>query len=161
MKTLTLNINGKDERLELPVTATLLEVLRSRFDLHGARQTCGIGICGACTVLIDGEAMSSCLMLAVMAEGKTIETIEGLAGDTLDPVQTAFVEEMGFQCSYCTPGMILASKALLKENPDPSVLDIKEYLAGNLCRCGSYQKIISAVQLAAKTLQSEQPLVNK
>lgn len=135
-------------------STTLLEVLRRHLNLTGTRLTCGIGICGACTVLVDGEALSSCLLLAPMVAGRPVTTIEGLAKDgELDTVQQAFVECMGLQCSYCTPGFILTTHALLRENPEPSDEQIKEYLAGNLCRCGSYYKITDAVRLASERMK--------
>jgi aerobic-type carbon monoxide dehydrogenase small subunit (CoxS/CutS family) len=140
---------------EITPSSTLLEVLRDHLKLTGTRLTCGIGMCGACTVLIDGEALSACLLLAPMIAGRSVTTIEGLAvpnGD-LDPVQQAFVDCMGLQCSYCTPGFILATHALLRENPHPTDDQIKAYLAGNLCRCGSYYKIMDAVRLASERLK--------
>jgi aerobic carbon-monoxide dehydrogenase small subunit len=130
-------------------------VLRRELRLVGAREGCGVGMCGACTVLLDGQPVSSCLLLATEVRGRAIETVEGLAdGDRLHPIQEAFIEHTGFQCSFCTPGMLLATKALLAENPDPSEEDVKDYLAGNLCRCGSYLKIIAAVQGAAQRLRA-------
>ena len=139
----------------VPASATLLDVLRDHLKLTGTRLTCGIGMCGACTVLVDGEMLSGCLLLAPMVAGRSVTTIEGLAGpdDPLDPVQQAYVDCMGLQCSYCTPGFILATRALLAENPQPSDAQIKEYLAGNLCRCGSYYKIMDAVRLASERLR--------
>jgi carbon-monoxide dehydrogenase small subunit len=154
---LEFTLNGEPVSLDdIPASLTLLEVLRDRLKLTGTRLTCGIGMCGACTVLIDGEALSACLLLAPMVAGCSVTTIEGLSrseGD-LDPVQQAFVDCMGLQCSYCTPGFILATHALLKENPQPTDAQIKEYLAGNLCRCGSYYKIIEAVRQASKMLHT-------
>lgn len=158
-RSITLRLNGEERRLTVPADATLLEVLRDDCALHSVRETCGIGICGACTVLVDGAPISSCLLLASLADGTAVQTAEGLArGDTLDPVQQAFVERMGFQCSYCTPGMILSAKALLAENPDPSDEEIMSYLAGNLCRCGSYPRILQAVRLAAERLRAGEPI---
>lgn len=152
-QTVTLNVNNQVVELEVEPHQTLLEVMRETLGLYGVRQTCGIGICGACTVQVDGDAMSACLLLCPMVEGANVQTVEGLADEEqLDPIQQAFVEEMGMQCSYCTPGMILTTRALLAENADPSVPEIKEYLAGNLCRCGSYLNIIKAVQSAARKL---------
>jgi carbon-monoxide dehydrogenase small subunit len=156
---LDFTLNGQSISLDdVPTSATLLDVLRDHLKLTGTRLTCGIGMCGACTVLVDGEALSGCLLLAPMVAGRNITTIEGLAApdDTLDPVQQAFVDCMGLQCSYCTPGFILATHALLKENPQPSDQQIKEYLAGNLCRCGSYYKIMDAVRLASERLHQAQ-----
>ncbi len=119
------------------------------------REGCGIGMCGACTVLIDGKPLSSCLILAPLAAGKDITTVEALGQDKLHPIQQAFVDNTAFQCSYCTPGFILTTKAFLEENPSPTPEEVKEYLAGNLCRCGSYLKILDAVLDAAKRLQAE------
>jgi aerobic-type carbon monoxide dehydrogenase small subunit (CoxS/CutS family) len=152
---LTLRVNGREERVEAATHHTLLEVLRRELRLVGAREGCGVGMCGACTVLLDGQPVSSCLLLATEVRGRAIETVEGLAdGDRLHPIQEAFIEHTGFQCSFCTPGMLLATKALLAENPDPTEEDVKDYLAGNLCRCGSYLKIIAAVRGAAQRLQA-------
>ena len=135
---------------------TLLDVLRRELKLFGVREGCGIGMCGACTVLVDGQPVSSCLMLAALAEGKSILTIEGLAeGPTLHPIQQAFADHTAFQCSYCTPGFILSTKVLLDDRPAPSVDEIREYLSGNLCRCGSYVKIVEAVLDAAERLRSK------
>lgn len=147
-------LNGKPTDLDVRTDDTLLDVLR-REGLRSVRATCGIGICGACTVLVDGGPISACLTLAPLAYGTDILTVEGLAtGDALHPIQQAFVECMGFQCSYCTPGMILSATALLAERPDPSTDDIRDYLSGNLCRCGSYVKIVESVLLAAQRLRS-------
>ncbi len=148
-----LNVNGNRYELEIEPHETLLEVLRRELGLTGAREACGIGICGTCTVLMEGRPVSACLLLAPLADGKPILTVEGLSqGGKLDPIQTAFIEEAGFQCGYCTPGMILTTHALLKEKPNPSMEEIREYLAGNLCRCGSYVKILAAVEAAARKL---------
>ena len=149
-----LTVNGVERELALETHHTLLEVLRRDFELFGAREGCGIGMCGACTVLIDGKPYSSCLLLAPLVEGRPIVTIEGLAqGDQLHPIQQAFVDHTAFQCSYCTPGFILTTKTLLEENPAPTADEVKEYLAGNLCRCGSYVKILDAVLDAAERLR--------
>jgi carbon-monoxide dehydrogenase small subunit len=151
-----LKVNGLAREVAVQPYHTLLEVLRRDFKLFGTREGCGIGMCGACTVEVDGTPISSCLQLAALAEGKEILTIEGLAADgELHPIQQAFVEQMGFQCSYCTPGFILTTKALLAEQPDPSPEDVRAYLAGNLCRCGSYIKIQDAVLDAARRLRGE------
>jgi aerobic carbon-monoxide dehydrogenase small subunit len=151
-----LRVNGQTRDLEVEVHDTLLEVLRSEFRLTGPREGCGIGMCGACTVLVDEKPISGCLALAALAADKDILTIEGLAdGDALHPIQEAFIDQMGFQCSYCTPGFILATKALLAENPSPTPDEVREYLAGNLCRCGSYVKILDAVLDAAGRLRAE------
>jgi len=140
-----LNVNAHDYEIE-PGTRTLLEVLREDLGLPSTKEGCGIGMCGACTVLVDGKPFSSCLILAVQAAGRKILTIEGLARDgELHPVQAAFVEHGAFQCAYCTPGFVLSSAALLAENPNPDEGEIREYLSGNLCRCGSYENILRAV----------------
>ena len=130
---------------------SLVELLRERFDLFGARESCGQGLCGCCTVLVDGRAISSCLTLAALVDGAEIITVEHLAADgRLDPVQEAFIEAGAFQCGFCTPGFILMTKQLLDEVPDPSEDEIRHYLSGNLCRCGAYPEIIAAVTLAAR-----------
>jgi carbon-monoxide dehydrogenase small subunit/isoquinoline 1-oxidoreductase alpha subunit/xanthine dehydrogenase YagT iron-sulfur-binding subunit len=145
--TLTLRVNGRDERVRARAHHTLLDVLRSELALTGPREGCGVGMCGACTVLVDGRPVSGCLLPAVLAEGHELTTIEGLEGPNgeLHPIQAAYVEHTGFQCSYCTPGFILATKALLDEQPDVSREEARAYLAGNLCRCGSYVKILDSV----------------
>jgi aerobic-type carbon monoxide dehydrogenase small subunit (CoxS/CutS family) len=145
--TLMLTVNGRSERVRARAHHTLLQVLREELGLFGVREGCGVGMCGACTVLLDGKPVSGCLVLAPMAVGHQITTVEGLeqADGTLDPVQQAFIDHTGFQCSYCTPGFILTSKVLLTELPQVTRDEAKEYLAGNLCRCGSYVKILDAV----------------
>ena len=152
-----LRVNGQTRDLDVEVHDTLLEVLRSEFKLTGPREGCGIGMCGACTVLIDEKPISSCLALAALAQGREILTVEGLAtGHELHPIQQAYVDHNAFQCSYCTPGFILSTKALLAENANPTADDVREYLAGNLCRCGSYVKILDAVLDAARALRGEE-----
>ena len=149
---MTLNVNGKARRLSAPADAFLLEVLRDRLALTGAKNGCGMGECGACTVLLDGAAVCSCLTLAIEAQGHEIVTIEGLAKPgELDPVQEAFAETGGVQCGFCTPGMVLASRALLAENPNPTEAEVRHALSGNLCRCTGYGKIVEAVLQAAAT----------
>lgn len=144
---LTLRVNGTQHTLTGVSSRTLLEVLRDDLALGSVREGCGIGMCGTCTVLVDGRAISSCLMLAGQAEGKEILTVEGLAaGEALHPVQQAYLDQAGFQCAYCTPGFVLSTVALLKEHPNPDDDTIREYLAGNLCRCGSYVNILEAVR---------------
>jgi aerobic-type carbon monoxide dehydrogenase small subunit (CoxS/CutS family) len=141
-------LNGTPTEVEAGADEMLLEVLRRELHLTSVRATCGIGICGACTVLVNGQPISSCIFLAPLAEGCEITSVEGLGGD--HAVQRAFEEEHAFQCGYCTPGMILTVKSFLKENPAPSVEEIKVALGGNLCRCGCYAKIIRAVKRAAR-----------
>lgn len=152
--TLTLRVNGRERRAKARSHHTLLQVLREQLELFGTREGCGIGMCGACTVLLDGKPVSSCLLLAPLAERHDILTIEGLEGPNgeLHPIQQAYVDHTAFQCSYCTPGFILTTKALLDENPDPTEDEVKAYLAGNLCRCGSYVKIVQAVLTAKHRL---------
>jgi aerobic-type carbon monoxide dehydrogenase small subunit (CoxS/CutS family) len=139
-------VNGRAVEVEARPDEMLLEVLRRELDLKSVRQTCGVGVCGACTALLGGEPISTCILLAPLAEGREITTVEGLGGS--HPVQEAFVEAQAFQCGYCTPGMILTAKRLLEEDPDPSDEKIKTYMGGNLCRCGCYAKIEDAVHLA-------------
>ena len=151
-----LRVNGNNQVVAVPAERTLLSVLCDDLGLVGAREGCGIGICGACTVLVDGNPISSCLMLAVQAQGKSITTIEGLAeGESLHPVQQAYIDEAGFQCAYCTSGFILSTVALLDQHPHPDEETIREYLAGNLCRCGSYGNILKAVRKAAVNRQDQ------
>ena len=139
-------VNGRAVEVEARPDEMLLGVLRRELDLTSVRLTCGVGVCGACTALLDGEPISTCILLAPLAEGCEITTVEGLGGN--HPVQEAFVEAQAFQCGYCTPGMILTAKQLLEEDPDPSGEKIKASLDGNLCRCGCYAKIEDAVHLA-------------
>jgi aerobic-type carbon monoxide dehydrogenase small subunit (CoxS/CutS family) len=142
-------LNGTAVELECAPDEMLVDVLR-RQGLGSVRQTCGIGVCGACTVLVDGEPVSGCLTLAPQAAGREVTTAEGLPGS--DPVARAFVEAHAYQCGWCTPGFVLTARALLAENPDPDEAEIREALGGNLCRCGSYVKIIDAVRRAAAEL---------
>lgn len=145
-----LNVNSILYRVEVKPKDTLLYVLREKLNLTGTKEGCGVGDCGACTVIVDGAAYNSCLLLAIRMEGKKIQTIEGLAeGGDLHPLQKSFVEHGGLQCGYCTPGMILSAKALLDENPDPSEAEIRTAIAGNLCRCTGYKKIVDAIKAAA------------
>jgi aerobic-type carbon monoxide dehydrogenase small subunit (CoxS/CutS family) len=134
----------------------LLEVIREKLELTGTKEACSLGECGACTVILDGKAVNSCLVLAVEAKGKEILTIEGLRQNgELHPLQKAFIDEGAVQCGFCTPGMILSAKALLDKNPDPDEDEIKEALAGNLCRCTGYVKIVKAVKTAASLILSQ------
>ena len=153
---LTLRVNGHEHVVRARAHHTLLDVLRGEVGLTGPREGCGVGMCGACTVLLDGRPISSCLLLAPMAEDHDIGTIEGLQGPAgeLHPIQQAFVDHTAFQCSYCTPGFIMATKALLAENADPTPEDVRHDLAGNLCRCGSYSRIMASVLDTAERLRA-------
>jgi carbon-monoxide dehydrogenase small subunit len=156
MADVTLTVNGKLRTASVAPETTLLGLLREQFNLTGAKLGCDAGDCGACTVLVDGKAVNACLMLAGQAEGCDVLTIEGLATrDELHPLQKAFEEHASLQCGFCGPGAILSAKALLDESPDPSVPEIRDALAGNLCRCTGYTKMIEAVQDAARTLRGE------
>lgn len=151
---MTFKINGTIYEEEIDHRRTLLEVLRENFGLLGTHKGCDEGHCGACTVLVEGEAVNSCLVLAISAQGKEITTIEGLAKeDTLHPIQQAFVESGAIQCGFCTPGMIMTTKAFLEKNADPNETEIKYALSGNLCRCTGYFQIIDAVRNAALELK--------
>jgi len=151
---LSLTVNGDTTQLVLSSSRTLLEVLREDLALTGTKHGCELGECGACTVLIDGIAVLSCLTLAVRAEGSEVTTVEGLAsGAVLHPLQAAFAERGAAQCGYCTPGMLMAAKSLLDSEPDPSRDQVEQALAGNLCRCTGYIKILDAVSLAAERLR--------
>ena len=141
-------LNGETVTAQVAPHESLVEVLREEFGLHGARESCGQGMCGCCTVLVNGRAVSGCLYLASLCENADIQTIEG--GSELDAVQQAFVEAAAFQCGFCTPGFVLMARQLLDEIPDPSEEDIRHYLSGNLCRCAAYPEIIEAVKLAAR-----------
>ncbi|MFH1950390.1 MAG: (2Fe-2S)-binding protein [Pseudomonadota bacterium] len=150
-KALEYNVNGQKVQLSLRGNETLLECLRDHLGLAGTKSGCEHGDCGACTVLIDGHPVNSCLVLAAEVEGKHITTIEGMAKDHgLNPLQQAFVDYNAIQCGFCTPGMILTAVALLNENPKPSEAEIRHYLQGNLCRCTGYSKIVQAVQAVAR-----------
>jgi aerobic-type carbon monoxide dehydrogenase small subunit (CoxS/CutS family) len=143
---LTLNVNGEELDLDARPDEPILTVL-NELGLASVRLTCGIGTCGTCTVLVDGEPVSACLLLAPLAEGREIRTVEGLGGD--HPVQRAFVGEHAFQCGWCTPGMILTAASLLHEHPEPTDDEIRSAMSGNLCRCGSYVKIVDAIRRAS------------
>jgi len=145
-KQIRLFVNGEEHDLQLEANRLLLQALRDDIGLTGTKEGCSIGVCGACSVIIDGRVVSSCLTLAVACQGKNIETIEGLARDgKLHPLQQAFIEYGGFQCGICTPGQIMAAKALLDENPKPTEDEVKEWMSGNLCRCTGYYKILESV----------------
>ncbi|HHS98503.1 MAG TPA: (2Fe-2S)-binding protein [Chloroflexi bacterium] len=144
---ITLKVNGETHRLWVAPNELLLNVLRERLHLTGSKYGCGIGECGACTVMIDGKLALSCLVLAVSADGSEVLTVEGLAqpDGQLDPLQEAFIEHGAFQCGFCTPGMLITAKSLLKEVPKPTEQDVRDYLKGNLCRCTGYASIVRAV----------------
>jgi aerobic carbon-monoxide dehydrogenase small subunit len=150
MRTIRFKLNGRPVSAEIAPHHNLVELLQNQFELFGARESCGQGLCGCCTVLVDGVAVSGCLYLAAFVDGAAVDTIEASApGGALDAVQQAFIEEGAFQCGFCTPGFVLMARQLLDENPDPSDDDIRHYLSGNLCRCAAYPEIIRAVHLAA------------
>ena len=145
-------LNGRAVRAAVAPHDTVVEMLQRDFGLFGARESCGQGLCGCCTVLVDGTAVSGCLYLAAFVDGATLTTVEGLAnGNELHPIQQAFIAKSGFQCGFCTPGFILMTKTLLERHPDPSEDEIRHYLSGNLCRCATYPDIVAAVKLAAET----------
>lgn len=147
----TLRVNGSEHTLSLDTRRTLLDAIRHNLDLTGTKKVCEMGNCGACTVLVDGQPMYACLLLAVDCDGYDIRTVESLANnDNLDPVQQAFIDADAFQCGFCTPGQVLSVRALLNESPAPSDEEITRALSGNICRCGAYRHIIDAAKLAAK-----------
>jgi carbon-monoxide dehydrogenase small subunit len=151
-----LTVNDREHELAVEPNQTLLQLLREDLGLTGAKHGCGLGECGACTVLLDGRPVNSCLVLAAQAEGSRVVTIEGLAvGDRLHPVQKAFVEKGAIQCGFCSPGMILSSKALLDQNPSPTEEEIRTAISGNLCRCTGYQKIVEAIVSASQTMANQ------
>jgi len=153
-KTIALTVNGKNVSLAVEANETLLDVLRDKLDLTGAKKVCDRGECGGCTVLLDGVPVYACMSLAIRADGKAVKTVEGLAkGDKLHPVQEAFIEKDGYQCGFCTPGFLMTTSAFLAKNPAPSLDEIKQALSGNLCRCGNYAKIYDAVDAAAKKMK--------
>ncbi|MBO9351811.1 MAG: (2Fe-2S)-binding protein [Thermomicrobium sp.] len=152
---ITLTVNGRSISAEVEARMTLADFLREQLGLTGTKLGCEYGVCGSCTVLWDGAAVRSCLVLAAQADGANLTTIEGLAtGEAMHAVQQAFWEHHGLQCGFCTPGMVLTAVALLKENPDPSEQEIREALSGNLCRCTGYQNIVRAVRAAAEQMQA-------
>ena len=146
-----LNVNGTEREAEVPASRLLLDFLRYDLGLTGSKEGCGVGVCGACTVLVDGELYASCITLAAAVEGSEVTTVEGIAADgQLHPVQQAFIDHGGFQCGICTPGQIVAAKALLEANPQPTEDDIRTWMMGNLCRCTGYYGIINSVTAAAR-----------
>jgi aerobic-type carbon monoxide dehydrogenase small subunit (CoxS/CutS family) len=148
---LLLNVNGRDIQVTVEPRRTLLSVLREELGLTGAKHGCGRGTCGACTVIIDGETVYSCMTLAIDCEGREIRTVEGLAsGKDLHLVQESFIKHDGYQCGFCTPGQVMSAVALLEHNPDPTEDEIRYEMSGNLCRCGAYPNIVLAVQAAAE-----------
>ena len=154
----TLGVNGNTYDLEVEPHELLLDVIRDRLGLTGVKRSCDVEVCGACTLLLDGRPVSSCTLPAFEARGKEVQTIEGLAENgKLHPLQQSFIEHGGFQCGFCTPGMILTAKAMLKEIPNPSEEQIKHFMHGNICRCTGYKKIIESILAAAKTMRA--PLV--
>jgi carbon-monoxide dehydrogenase small subunit len=154
MKQIKVTVNGILYELSVQPWETLLDVIREHLGLTGTKEGCGLGECGACTIIMDGKTVNSCLVLAVEADDRVITTIEGLAnGDELHPIQEAFVECGGLQCGFCTPGMIMSTRALLEEKPNPSEEEIRKGIAGNFCRCTGYTKIIESVEMAAKNMR--------
>jgi len=150
-KQITLTVNGQRHQVDVPATRTLIDCIRYDLGLTGSVEGCGVGVCGACTMLLDGKMVSSCIYLAVQADGADIQTIEGLAKNgQLDPVQQAFIDYGGFQCGICTPGQIMAARSLLDHNPKPTPDDVKEWMMGNLCRCTGYYKIMESILKAAE-----------
>ena len=150
-----LRVNGREHRLALDPRTTLLDALREHLNLTGSKKGCGLGQCGACTVLMDGKRVKSCLSLAALAEGREVTTIEGLAqGEQLHPLQTAFIERDAFQCGYCTPGQIIAGVACIDEGHAGSAEEIRDWMSGNICRCGAYDNIVAAIQDAARVMAS-------
>jgi carbon-monoxide dehydrogenase small subunit len=152
--TMTVSVNGEKHELTVPPYETLIDCLRDRLGLLGVKKSCDVQVCGACTVLLDDRPVSACTMLAFEARGKNVRTIEGLArGDELHPVQEAFVEHGALQCGFCTPGMIMATVALLAENPRPTADEVKHYMRGNICRCTGYKRILEAILDSAKRMR--------
>jgi xanthine dehydrogenase YagT iron-sulfur-binding subunit len=152
---LTLRVNGVDRALQIDPRATLLDALREYLGLFGTKKGCDRGECGACTVLVDGRRINACLTFAIMQQGHEITTIEGLAqGDQLHPIQAAFIEQDAFQCGYCTPGQIISAAALLQEGHTSSEAEIREWMSGNICRCGAYPNVVAAIQQVAGSTRS-------
>jgi carbon-monoxide dehydrogenase small subunit len=154
----TTTVNGDPVEFLADPRETLLDALRNHLDLTGTKEGCGTGDCGACSVTVDGTLVCSCLMLAAEANGKRVDTIEGMAREGLHPLQRQFIEHAALQCGFCTPGILVAAKALLDRNPDPTETEIRYWLAGNLCRCTGYDKIVRAVQDAAAEMRQEYTL---
>jgi carbon-monoxide dehydrogenase small subunit len=151
---LRLRVNGEEHDMAVEPREMLVEVIRNRLGLKGTKLSCNMEVCGACTVLLDGKAVSACTTLALEAMDREVLTIEGLSSNgVLHPIQQAFLEKGGMQCGFCTPGMILTAKALLEENPDPTAEEIKEYMEGNLCRCTGYNMIVESIMAAAKKMR--------
>jgi aerobic-type carbon monoxide dehydrogenase small subunit (CoxS/CutS family) len=154
MQAITIEVNGEKYSIEVRAKMTLTELLRDRLHLTGTKESCGTGDCGACTVIMNGQAINSCLVLAVEADGCRVTTVEGLSkGGQMHPLQEEFINVGAVQCGFCTPGMLMAAKALLDRNSDPTIEEIKQALAGNLCRCTGYVKIITAVQSAGRKMR--------
>lgn len=156
MMKIEITVNGAKRVFDVEPQTLLLNLLRDEMDLTGTKYGCGIGECGACTVLLDGDAVLACMVLAVDADDRRVDTIEGLAeGGKLHPIQEAYLDEGAVQCGFCTPGFIMATKALLDENPEPTEQEIREYLNGNICRCTGYVSIVKAVQTAAARMKGQ------
>ena len=156
-QTINLRINGENRQVDAPARRLLVDLLRYDLGLTGTKEGCSIGVCGACTVLVDGEMVASCITLAAAADGSEITTIEGLAQDgRLHPVQQAFIDYGGFQCGICTPGQVMAAKALLDENPQPTEEEVRDWMMGNLCRCTGYYKILESVVAAMSPAGSQE-----
>ena len=159
-RTISFSLNGEQVSAEIKPHHNLVEVLQREFNLMGARESCGQGMCGCCTVLVNGEAVSGCLYLAAFVDGAEVKTVESLAEartQALSPVQEAFIEAGAFQCGYCTPGFLLMATQLLHRYPEPDEDQIRHYLSGNLCRCGAYPEIVDAVKLAARKRKNPRP----
>jgi carbon-monoxide dehydrogenase small subunit len=162
MVTVTLKVNGESRTASVPPETTLLRMLRDNLNLTGSKLGCDVGDCGACTVIVDGKPVNSCLMLAAQADGRDVETIEGLASmDRVHPIQKAFEECASLQCGFCGPGVIMSAKALLDEIPNPTIPQIRDALGGNLCRCTGYVKMIEAILIAARDMRGEAMEANR
>lgn len=159
LHTITLSVNGDSEIVEVPSQMTLLQMLREKLVLTGTKNGCAAGECGACTVILNGEPVNSCLVLAVECDGAAITTVEGLVDDgRLDPVQAAMIAQGGVQCGFCTPGVLISARALLDRNPQPNDVEIRDALVGNLCRCTGYVRIVKAVKAAAAEMRRQSAL---